>query len=201
MSEQSSGPRSQFIPELSDEDVYDALRRLPGYLDITTDDFRDLYRLAYDHALGRLMGGLKARDLMQAAAEQVLPQLPLERAARLLSARQIKSSPVSDEGGQVVGMLSETDIMRWLGATTFMELITQPAEQRAHWDRRLQVVTVREVMTSPAVTVDQNADYETMLSAFRNHRGRRMPVVDASGRLVGVLARKDFLAACPFGPR
>jgi CBS domain-containing protein len=47
-----------------------------------------------------------------------------------------------------------------------------------------------------AVTVDQDADYETMLGALRAHSGRRqMPVVDRRGRLVGVLARRDFLAA------
>jgi len=201
MSNRPSSPRSQFIPDLTDEDVYDALGRLPGYLDITTDDFRDLYRLAYDHALGRLMGGLKAGDLMRRGAEPVRPDWALRRAAEHMSARQVKSSAVCDAQGLVVGVLSETDLLHWLGAATFLELITQAPDRLVSWDPRLREVNVQEIMTTPAVTVREEADYEVMLSAFRGHNGRRMPVVDTDGKLVGMLARKDFLAACPFGPR
>lgn len=201
MTDHPPNPRSRFIPELTDEDVYDALSRLPGYLDITTDDFRDLYRLAYDHALGRLMGGLKAGDLMRRGVEPVRPHWALRRAMEQMSARQLKGAAVSDADGFVVGVLSETDILRWLGSETFLELISQPSDRLVSWDAQLRESSVQQVMTTPAVTVRQDADYEAMLNAFHGHNGRRMPVVDKDGRLVGMLARKDFLAACPFGPR
>ena len=44
--------------ELTDEDVLDAMRQIPGYLDISTEDFRAIYRrhLAHTHALGRMRG-------------------------------------------------------------------------------------------------------------------------------------------------
>ena len=34
--------------ELSDEDILDAMRHIPGYIDITTEDFRLIYHLAKD---------------------------------------------------------------------------------------------------------------------------------------------------------
>ena len=40
--------------ELSDEDILDALRHVSGYLDISTEDFRTVYHLAWRHALARL---------------------------------------------------------------------------------------------------------------------------------------------------
>lgn len=40
--------------ELSDEDVLDAMRQIEGYLDISTEDFRIIYHLAWQHALARL---------------------------------------------------------------------------------------------------------------------------------------------------
>jgi CBS-domain-containing membrane protein len=43
--------------ELSDEDILDAMRHIPGYLDISTEDFRIIYHLAWRHALDRLRGG------------------------------------------------------------------------------------------------------------------------------------------------
>jgi len=43
-------------PELSDEDILDAMQHIPGYLDISTEDFRIIYHLAWRHAVARLQG-------------------------------------------------------------------------------------------------------------------------------------------------
>ena len=40
--------------DLSDEDILDAMQHVPGYLDITTGDFREVYELAHRHAAGHL---------------------------------------------------------------------------------------------------------------------------------------------------
>jgi CBS-domain-containing membrane protein len=47
--------------ELSDEDILDALSHVSGYLDISTEDFRTVYHLAWRHALARLQA-LQAAD-------------------------------------------------------------------------------------------------------------------------------------------
>ncbi len=201
MGEPTNRLRDAYIPALTDDDVYAAMGRLPGYLDITADDFRDLYRLAYDNALSRLMGGLKARDLMRAEHVAAKPEWPLKKAAELMSLHQIKSLPVTYDRDVVVGMLSESDILRRLGASICSDLILQGPDRVDRCDGLLNDTAVKEAMTSPAVTVSIDADYELMLRAFHAHGGRRMAVVDARGRLLGVLVRKDFLAACPFGPR
>ncbi|WP_343031232.1 hypothetical protein [Thermochromatium tepidum] len=43
--------------ELSDADILEAMREIPGYLDISTDDFRAIYHLAYRRARERLLSG------------------------------------------------------------------------------------------------------------------------------------------------
>jgi CBS-domain-containing membrane protein len=40
--------------ELNDEDILDAMQHVPGYLDISTEDFRVIYHLAWRHAVARL---------------------------------------------------------------------------------------------------------------------------------------------------
>lgn len=40
--------------ELTDEDILDAMQHVPGYLDISTEDFRVIYHLAWRHAVARL---------------------------------------------------------------------------------------------------------------------------------------------------
>ncbi len=41
-------------PELTDADILDAMQHIPGYLDISTEDFRVIYHLAWQHAMARL---------------------------------------------------------------------------------------------------------------------------------------------------
>ncbi|MCU0834321.1 MAG: CBS domain-containing protein [Chromatiaceae bacterium] len=184
-------------PELTDDDVLDAMTRIPGYLDITTDDFRDVYRLAYGHAIERLVGGVRAADLMRRDDTAVGPQMTLYRAAELMVERELKSLPVVDGERRVIGMLSESDVLGLLGAANFLELIIESDREHAEHRRRLTQTDVGDVMTSPVVMVAEDAEFASILGAFRRHDGRRMPVVDLAGRLVGMLARKDFIAACP----
>jgi CBS-domain-containing membrane protein len=194
-----SGPNESpsLGPELTDADVFDAMERIPGYLDITTDDFRDLYRLAYGHAIDRLVGGVRARELMRRDDIALEPEMTLYGAAELMVARELKSLPVVDPPRRVIGMLSESDVLGRLGAATFLELIIESDREHAEHRSLLMQTRVGEVMTSPVVTVAEDAAFATILDAFRRHDGRRMPVVDQAGRLVGMLARKDFIAACP----
>ncbi len=51
--EQSAADASEI--ELSDEDILDAMQHIPGYLDISTEDFRIIYHLAWQHAMARLL--------------------------------------------------------------------------------------------------------------------------------------------------
>lgn len=48
------GIDTEHEPELTDEDILDAMRHIPGYLDISTEDFRVIYHLAWRHAVARL---------------------------------------------------------------------------------------------------------------------------------------------------
>lgn len=53
---EASRPDEESEPELSDEDILEAMRQIPGYLDISPEDFRLIYHLAFRHALARLRG-------------------------------------------------------------------------------------------------------------------------------------------------
>lgn len=50
--------------DISDKDVFEAMKDMPGYLDITPGDFKELYKYAYNHALSRITRSIKARDIM-----------------------------------------------------------------------------------------------------------------------------------------
>lgn len=182
--------------ELTDEDVLDAMRRIPGYLDISTEDFRAIYLLAQAHASERLFRQVRAGALMRTEVAPLRPGMSAGEAARALVAQSCKGLPVVDDAERVVGILTETDLLRCLGVASYLELLFDAVEHIPALDQGCGRRPLAEVMTAPAVTVAEQAGFAAVMRAFRRHPGRTMPVVDAEGRLLGVLLRKDFLHAC-----
>jgi CBS-domain-containing membrane protein len=99
------------------------MQQIPGYLDITTEDFREVYHLAHRHALDRLLGSLRAATLMRADVTPLPPDMPLDEAARRLVRSGYKGLPVVDADRRVIGMLTETDYLRVLMPATLAPLI------------------------------------------------------------------------------
>jgi CBS domain-containing membrane protein len=181
--------------ELSDEDILDAMRHIPGYLDISTEDFRAIYHLAHRHALRRLVGNVRAGRLMRVGIEPVRADMTLEQAAASMARQGLKALPVVDDDGGVVGMLTESDFLRRLNADTFLELLLRLVKDASGFRHRCHETPVSEAMTSPPVTIPEQAGFFDIIGAFHKHEGRSMPVVDEGGRLRGLLLRKDFIHA------
>lgn len=180
---------------LTDADILDAMQHIPGYLDISAEDFRLVYHLAYRHALERLFVGVTAGRLMRNSIKPLQPNMVLDQAAKMLADSGYKGLPVVDGYGQVIGMLTETDFLKYLHAETFLELLLKMLEDSFKFTHSCHETPVSATMTQPAITVKEDARFIEILDAFHAHGGRSMPVVDADGRLLGLLLRKDFLAA------
>lgn len=116
--------------ELTDEDVLDAMRQIPGYLDISTEDFRAIYHLAHGHALGRIFERIRPGDLMLTGVVPVRRETRLRAAAEQLVAQGRKSLPVVDEQLTVIGILTETDVLRCLGAASVLDLLLSQTRGR-----------------------------------------------------------------------
>lgn len=179
--------------DLSDADIVDAMAHIPGYLDISTEDFRVLYHLTYHNAMDRLVDGIHAETLMRTGIALLPPDMPMDQAAQAIVASGYKGLPVADRDGRVIGMLTETDYLRRLEADTFLELMLRLISDTGELSHRCHETRVAVAMTAPVTAVGPNADFRAMLLAFRRHPGRTMPVVDGDGRLLGLLLRKDLL--------
>jgi len=181
--------------DLSDADIVDAMVHVPGYLDISTEDFRALYHLAHHNALDRLLNGIRAETLMHPGGASLTADMPMDQAARTIVASGYKGLPVVDQDRRVIGILTETDFLKRMKADTFLELMLRLLGDNGELGHRCHETRVGSAMTAPATVVETSADFRSMLDAFHLHPGRSMPVVDGGGRLAGILLRKDLLAA------
>jgi CBS domain-containing protein len=123
----------------------------------------------------------------------VLESEPLSSAMRKLLRRQVSGSPVLDERGELVGVITEYDLLAWQAKLAQREgdqTLLGPEDYAA----RLESTTVREVMSKPAISIEDSAPMSEVLKVLMKRGVRRLPVT-RDGRLVGIVARADALRA------
>jgi CBS domain-containing membrane protein len=103
--EGSSATPSQTQIDLSDDDIRAAMAEIPGYLDISMGDFREIYQQAFRHALERLSGRTTAGQMMLPATWAVRGDMLLDRVVAGMAARALKGLPAVDDAYRVVGVL------------------------------------------------------------------------------------------------
>lgn len=107
----------------------------------------------------------------------VRADMSLEQVKNLLKERGVGGAPVTESNGKVVGMLTSRDLI-------------------LARDLKLGNV-VKDVMTTPVITLNEDASREECLSICRKHRIEKLPIVDKSGKLVGLRTLKDMLVQYP----
>jgi CBS domain-containing protein len=115
-----------------------------------------------------------------------------EMAARLRGSR-ISAFPVIDDDGKVIGVVSEADLLakEVLDAD---QAGTITAMLRRREQGTADGLTARDLMTHPAVTVMPDDSVEQAARLMYTLRLKRLPVIDHSGALVGIISRTDVLA-------
>jgi CBS domain-containing protein len=130
---------------------------------------------------------MNVKDLMTAPVVAVSPEMPLRKVAAILAERAISGLPVVDERQHVLGVVSESDIVaRERGGGSSGSTGAEPA-------RKSTARTAGEAMTSPAITIPPDAPLAAAAACMLDNGVNRLPVVDGTGRLVGIVARADLV--------
>ncbi len=111
----------------------------------------------------------------------------------VLAERRISAVPVIDESGRIVGVVTEADLLHKVEIGEERRLFERSrrraARAKSHADR------ARELMTAPAVTARADATLAEVASLLEAKGIKRLPVVDAGGRPIGIVSRSDLLKA------
>ncbi|HEV8562583.1 MAG TPA: CBS domain-containing protein [Actinophytocola sp.] len=136
----------------------------------------------------------KIRNVMTTDVATVREGTPFKEIVRVLDQRDVSAVPVLDAGGRVIGVVSHADLLPKQGAQEPSESRSLLTWLREYTERDLvQATTAGELMTAPALTIGPE---ETVVHAARlldRHGVKRLPVVDDSGTLVGIVSRRDLL--------
>jgi CBS domain-containing protein len=182
--------------DLADDDILDAMKTIPGFIDITPNDFKEIYKLAYGLAVDRMARARLARDVMTRDVTFVTATTPLQEAAATMARRRVSGLPVVNDGQEVLGIISEKDFWSQMGGPetrSFMDVVAQCLTVEGCVAATLHSQQTRDIMTTPAVTVTAATPVSEIASIFDTRGINRVPVVDQQGRLIGIVSRADIV--------
>ncbi|OQC71825.1 MAG: Inosine-5'-monophosphate dehydrogenase [Euryarchaeota archaeon ADurb.Bin009] len=149
---------------------------------------------------------VQVKDIMTPDPVTVRVDSPIREAAGLLRKYHIGGLPVMD-GDRVAGIVTETDIISLLDTGSLssdlwlpspLEVIEVPVREFINWEKTKRALTdigdreVRRVMSSPAVTIDEESDIADAASLMLRERIARLPVI-RNGKLIGIVTRADIV--------
>jgi CBS domain-containing protein len=135
------------------------------------------------------------RDVMTEDVITADPQTPYKEIVERMARGGVSALPVVDEGGRVVGVVSEADLLHKVevsGEDSHRRLLER-RRRRAHREKAAGD-SAGEVMTRPAITIAPDATLAEAARLMEAEQIKRLPVVDPQGRLVGVVSRRDLLS-------
>jgi CBS domain-containing protein len=188
--------------EINEADILEAMRAIPGYLDITPGDFKEVYRLAFQHALERLSREVTAAEIMTVDVVTVAPDTPVAEVAAAMGRRGVSGVPVVDAGQKVVGVISEKDFLTRMGVQepkNFMSLVANCLMTKGSVALPIKAALAGDIMNAPAVTVAPDTPVQDIALLLTQSGINRVVVTDPEGRLLGLVTREDIVKATTGG--
>jgi len=175
---------------LSADEVLDGLHRATGPAEV----------LALPGLGGALVpSDVAVRDVMTAGVAHVTPDMKLRDAAQVLLRRGVSAVPVTGPGGEVVGMLTDQHLIRYLLPQTVSQLSTgqmRAVKRRAKGAAAGVVepgdVPVRDVMERTVMCLAEDQTIADVAALMLSKELDRFPVT-RDGALVGFLTRGDIV--------
>jgi CBS domain-containing protein len=200
---------------MSDHERFDATREAVGSSPAHTGPTPDRYQSALQRYLNAvesieqrtarpesdLGGGLRwnvennlVREVMTGPAVSVGEDVPFKEIVATLARHRIGAVPVVDADQKVVGVVSESDLLAKVVTSGGRgRPIAGEHSTRRGARRKAQAETAGQLMTSPAVTVATDCSVVQAARTAARARVRRLPVLDLTGVLVGIVTRSDLL--------
>jgi CBS-domain-containing membrane protein/PII-like signaling protein len=157
----------------------------------------DLHVVKYTHRyLNPLPADKYVEEVMTRQVVALSPEMSIANAWQKMLDTLLKALPVVDTDGNVAGMLTDEDMLERAGLQQRLSVAERlDASVLKQEIARLGTshLMVTDVMSKPAITVRSRDSLGLAAARMAKEGIKRLPVVDDSGRLVGMLSRVDIL--------
>jgi len=147
----------------------------------------------------------KVEEIMTRTVITVKETDSLRDVATVFKANKIAGAPVLNDQEEVVGVVSEADILKVLGnlhwyTQVFMALdLLQLHDEKSHAVQqdieKVSAMKVKDAMSKNPKTIPPDASIDDAAQIMHSTGFNRLPVVDGDGKLVGIVTRADIIAS------
>jgi CBS domain-containing protein len=142
---------------------------------------------------------MRAVDVIVRDVVTIRPDTDVAEAIRLLAEHDVSALPVVDPAGNLVGVLSEADLIRRVEIGTekrrpwWQEAVTGASTLATDFAKS-HGKKVDEIMTSGVISVSEDTPLSEIAALFERKGIKRVPVV-RDGKLVGIVSRSNLIQA------
>jgi CBS domain-containing protein len=137
-------------------------------------------------------GRWRVSDVMTTQVVTVGQSAAFKQIARIMAEEKVNAVPVLTTDRHVAGMVSEDDLLR-KEARGYPRLGRGLPRLTRRQRRQAEGLTAAQLMTKPVITTIADAPVGAAARLMNGHHIRRLPVVDETGELVGIVSRRDLL--------
>jgi predicted transcriptional regulator len=142
---------------------------------------------------------MKIKEIMTKEVTSISPDISAREALDLLEKMQISGLPVIDQNNKLVGMFTEKDILSYILPSYIEKVGRFIYEENPKAIKKkfaeLSQIKVRQLMRRDVVTTTEDTTLCEVARIMLTQKARRLPVIDKSGKVVGIVARGDVLKA------
>ncbi len=141
-----------------------------------------------------------ARDIMHRSPVTVTPATSVRELAELLAETRYEGAPVVDEGGILLGVVTESDIIfqkknvHLPTFVTFFDAVIPIGGEDQEEIQKILGSTVGEIMTTDVMTIEPGATLEEIATLMTDVHKSVLPVVE-KGKLIGIVDKHDLVVA------
>ncbi|MDH0614095.1 MULTISPECIES: HPP family protein [unclassified Agrobacterium] len=180
----------------SSTDLDEVLREYDEFIDIDRDALETILRKTELRSYRRRALHLDCESVMSRDVVGVAPDDSLRHAHALMRSHHFKALPVTNDSAEIVGIVTQTDFLEkasWrngrpsIGFLQRLRLILSAASAPND--------TVKDIMTSPVKAVRPETPIEEAIIRFAEDGLHYLPVIDARGKMVGIVSQSDVMVA------
>lgn len=120
----------------------------------------------------------------------------LQEVARVMAEKGVSGVPVVEADKKVAGVISEKDFLSRMSAKdtkTFMGIVVECLKAKGCVAVEIRAQKAEDIMTSPAITVNEDKTVIEIANIFTEKNINRVPVTNKKGHLIGIVSRADIV--------
>ena len=142
-----------------------------------------------------------AQDIMSREVITVSVDTSIQDLARILLSKHISGVPVVDEGGKLLGIVTESDLifqnkkLQVPAVITILDsfLFLDSPEKMERELKKIAGATVKDIYTETVISIKAETALDEIATIMTEKKIHTLPVLSDSGEMLGIVGKKDIL--------